>query len=124
MIRFVLHSLLILVVTQLTNVAMGLVMTESQRSAIACQIFEIHDSIKKAETFDLVNPNDTPVLQNTLLSMRRSELPCRVRVMLDGIPSDKHESPILNPGTDHTGTRDVFVSQPERYFHELCLLII
>ena len=124
MIRFVLHSLLILVVTQLTNVAMGLVMTESQRSAIACQIFEIHDSIKKAETFDLVNPNDTPVLQNTLLSMRRSDLPCRVRVMLDGIPSDKHESPILNPGTDHTGTRDVFVSRPERYFHELCLLII
>ncbi|WP_065220389.1 MULTISPECIES: hypothetical protein [Butyricimonas] len=124
MIRFILHSLLILVVTQLTNVAMGLVMTESQRTAITSQIFEIHDSIKKAEAFDLMNPNDTPVLQTPLLSMRRSELPCRVRVMLDGIPSDKHESPILNPETDYTGTRDVFVSQPERYFHELCLLII
>lgn len=124
MIRFVLHSLLILVVTQLTNVAMGLVMTESQRSAIACQISEIHDSIKKAETFDLMNPNDTPVLQNTLLSMKRSELPCRIRVMLDGIPSDEHENPILNSEADYTGTRDVFVSRPKRYFHELCLLII
>ena len=124
MIRFVLHSLLILVVTQLTNVAMGLVMTESQRGAIVCQISEIHDSITKAEAFDIMNPNDMPVLQNTLVSMRRSELPCRVRVMLDGITADEYEYPILNPKTDNKGTRDVFISHPKRYFHELCLLII
>lgn len=124
MIRFVLHSLLILVVTQLSNVAMGLVMTESERSAIACQISEIHESINRADAFDIMPPNATPILQNTLVSMRRSELPYRVRVMLDGITTDEHERLILNPETDHTRTRDVFVSRPERYFHELCLLII
>lgn len=124
MIRFVLHSLLILVVTQLTNVAMGLVMTESERSAIACQISEMHESISHADAFDIMNPNATPILQNTLVSMRRSELPYRVRVMLDGITTDEHERTILNSETDHAGAHDVFVSQPERYFHELCLLVI
>ena len=45
MIRFILHSILILVVTQLSNVAMGLIMTESQHTAVTYQLAQLHDSI-------------------------------------------------------------------------------
>ena len=52
MIRFILHSILILVVTQLSNVAMGLIMTESQHTAETYQLAQLHDSINKGQSLD------------------------------------------------------------------------
>ena len=124
MIRFILHSILILVVTQLSNVAMGLIMNESQHTIVTYQLSQLQDSISKGQDQDFQNPYSSPLIRTSLVSMTRSELPCRVRVMLDGVFKDASESLTTNTEAAHTGTPDVFISQPERYFPELCLLII
>lgn len=124
MIRFILHSILILVVTQLSNVAMGLIMTESQHTAVTYQLAQLHDSINKGQSLDFQNQYPSPLIRTSLVSMTRSELPCRVRVMLDGVYKQANESLTINKEADHAGIHDVFISHPKRYFHELCLLII
>ena len=121
MIRFILHSILILVVTQLSNVAMGLIMTESQHTEVTYQLAQLHDSINKGH---FQNQYPSPLIRTSLVSMTRSELPCRVRVMLDGVYKQANESLTINKEADHTGIHEVFISHPKRYFHELCLLII
>ena len=60
MIRFILHSILILVVTQLSNVAMGLIMTESQHTAVTYQLAQLHDSINKGQSLDFQNQYPSP----------------------------------------------------------------
>lgn len=124
MIRFILHSILILVVTQLSNVAMGLIMTESQHTAVPYQLAQLHDSINKGQSLDFQSQYPSPLIRTSLVSMTRSELPCRVRVMLDGVYKQANESLTINKETDHAGIHEVFISHPKRYFHELCLLII
>ena len=124
MIRFILHSILILVVTQLSNVAMGLIMTESQHTAATYQLAQLHDSINKGQKLDFQNQYPSPLIRTSLVSMTRSELPCRVRVMLDGVYKQANESLTINKEADHAGIHEVFISHPKRYFHELCLLII
>lgn len=61
MIRFILHSILILVVTQLSNVAMGLIMTESQHTAVTYQLAQLHDSINKGQSLDFSESISQPV---------------------------------------------------------------
>ena len=125
MIRFILHSILILVVTQLSNVAMGLIMTESQHTAVTYQLAQLHDSINKGQSLDFQNQYPSPLIRTSLISMTRSELPYRIRVMLDGVYRQANESlTTTNKEADHAGIHDVFISHPKRYFHELCLLII
>lgn len=124
MIRFIIHSILILVVTQLSNVAIGLIMNESQHTMETYQLSQLQDSLSKGLDSDFYNPNSSPLIRTSLISMTRSELPCRVRVMLDGIFKVMNESLTTNTEVAPTGVHDVFISQPERHFHELCLLII
>ena len=124
MIRFILHSILILVVTQLSNVAMGLIMTESQHTAVTYQLAQLHDSINNGQNLDFQNQYPSPLILTSLVSMTKSELPYRVRVMLDGVYKQANESLTINKEADHARIHDVFISHPKRYFHELCLLII
>lgn len=63
MIRFILHSILILVVTQLSNVAMGLIMTESQHTAVTYQLAQLHDSINKGQNLDFQNQYPSPLIR-------------------------------------------------------------
>lgn len=122
--RFIIHSILILVATQLCNVAMGLLMSESQHNSVLLQLTELHENLTHGEDYDFTGPFSASLIRPQPVSMTRSELPCRVRVMLDGIITDKDESSNLNPETDRVGKHEVFVSQPDRYFHQLCILII
>ena len=125
MIRFILHSILILVVTQLSNVAMGLIMTESQHTAVTYQLAQLHDSINNGQNLDFQNQYPSPLIRTSLVSMTKSELPYRVRVMLDGVYKQANESLTINKaGRSRDRIHDVFISHPKRYFHELCLLII
>lgn len=124
MIRFILHSILILVITQLSNVAMGLIMNESQHTSDICHFSRIQDSINNNKYFDFQNQHSSPLIRTSQISMTRSELPFRIRVMLNGVFKQTQEYSILNKKATQTRTHDVFISQPERYFHELCSLII
>ena len=125
MIKFILHSILILVVTQLSNVAMGLIMNESQHTVVTYQLAQLHDSINKGQNNDFQYHYPSPLIRTSLISMTRSELPYRIRVMLDGVYRQANESlTTTNKEADHAGIHDVFISHPKRYFHELCLLII
>ena len=124
MIRFILHSILILVITQLSNVAMGLIMNESQHTNDICHFSQIQDSINNNKYFDFQNQHSSPLIRTSQISMTRSELPFRIRVMLNGVFKQTQEYSILNKKTTQTRIHDVFISQPKRYFHELCSLII
>lgn len=124
MIRFILHSILILVVTQLSNVAMGLIMTESQHTTMTYQLSRLQDSINNGQSIDFQDQYSSPLIRPSVVSLTRSELPSRVRVMLEGIFKQVNECLTINKEAAPMGIPDVFISQPERYFHELCLLII
>ena len=124
MIRLILHSILILVVTQLSNVAMGLIMTESQHTTMTYQLSRFQDSINNGQSIDFQDQYSSPLIRPSVVSLTRSELPSRVRVMLEGIFKQVNECLTINKEAAPMGIHDVFISQPERYFHELCLLII
>lgn len=111
-------------VTQLSNVAMGLIMTESQHTAVSYQLAQLHDVIDNEQNLDFQNQYPSPLIRTSLVSMTKSELPYRIRVMLDGVCKQENESLTINKEADHARIHDVFISHPKRYFHELCLLII
>jgi len=73
MIRFILHSILILVVTQLSNVAMGLIMNESQHTIVTYQLSQLQDSISKGQDQDFQNPYSSPLIRTSLVS--RTSMP-------------------------------------------------
>lgn len=122
--RFIIHSILILVATQLSNVAMGLLMSESKHTIVLHQLTELHENLNHGKDYDFTGPFSASLIRPQPISMTRSELPCRVRVMLDGIITDENESSNLNPEADRVGKHEVFKSHPDRYFHQLCILII
>lgn len=124
MIRFILHSILILVVTQLSNVAMGLLMSEPQQHMVTYQLTRLHDSITKSQEGDYSGPYAIPLVPTPITRMVKSELPIRIRVMLEGVFNYNKESLITNPETECPLAYDVPASPSKRYFHELCLLLI
>ena len=74
MIRFILHSILILVVTQLSNVAMGLIMTESQHTAVTYQLAQLHDSINKGQSLDFQSQYPSPLIRTSLVKIGRAHV--------------------------------------------------
>lgn len=123
MVRFVLHTILILVVSQLTNVAMGLVMTESEQEHFQQILVQAEKSVHDQELYQNYY-SDCILPQQNGISLRRSQLPSHVRILLEGI---RLEYACINNNDHYSSHNYIKTSQDRDYkhhFHELCKLLI
>ncbi|KIO43578.1 hypothetical protein DMB45_01685 [Sanguibacteroides justesenii] len=123
MVRFILHTILILVVSQLTNVVMGLVMTESEQEHFQQILIQAERYVHDQEHYQN-HYSDCILPQQNGMSLRRSQLPSQIRILLEGIPL---EYACINNNDHNFSYNYIKTSQVRDYkhhFHELCKLLI
>ena len=106
MVRFILHTILILVVSQLTNVVMGLVMTESEQEHFQQILIQAERYVHDQEHYQN-HYSDCILPQQNGMSLRRSQLPSQIRILLEGIPLEY--ACINNNGSTLTFARPLLI---------------
>lgn len=124
MARYVLHSLLILVIAQLANVAMGLALTERQEARVRHELAELREAI------ELTQKSQIPVLQVTAVTptegvrLTGHELAARVRALPRQWTLPEEATAERNLSEKTREAWRMAGPDTERYFHELCRLTI
>lgn len=124
MVRFILHTILILVVSQLTNVVMGLVMTESEQEHFQQILIQAERSVHDQEHYQN-HYSDCILPQQNGMSLRPvHNYHLRFCILLEGIPL---EYACINNNDHNFSYNYIKTSQVRDYkhhFHELCKLLI
>lgn len=124
MARYILHSILILVIAQLANVAMGLAMTEREQGLLRHEMEELQEAIESTQKIQI------PVLQvaaatpTEAVRLAAHELAARARAL----PRQFLRPEAAAAESNLSGMRGEAWEMPsemtERYFHKLCRLTI
>ena len=84
MVRYILHSFLILVMAQLANITGGVIMTELQRGQIQHEISSLA-TIDLTQKFQIPVLQDIPVTPTETVRLPERELTARVRRLSEGM---------------------------------------
>ena len=124
MARYVLHSFLILVIAQLTSVAAGLVMTEREAGRVRHELKELQEAIEETQKFQIPVLQDIPVTPTETVRLPERELTARVRRLSEGMLFPWEIAAENNLPGKNMETCSTPCQSQDRYFHELCRLII
>lgn len=123
MVRYILHSFLILVIAQLVNITGRVIMTELQRGQLEYELSSLA-TIDLTPKFQIPVLQEIPVTPTETVRLPECEFTARVRRVAEGILFPWE----ITAGNNLSGKNPETCSNPhqsqERYFHELCRLII
>ena len=123
MVRYILHSFLILVMAQLANITGGVIMTELQRGQIQHEISSLA-TIDLTQKFQIPVLQDIPVTPTETVRLPERELMARVRRLSEGMLFPWEIAAENNLPGKNMETCSTPCQSQDRYFHELCRLII
>ena len=123
MVRYILHSFLILVMAQLANITGGVIMTELQRGQIQHEISSLA-TIDLTPKFQIPVLQDIPVTPTETVRLPERELTARVRRLSEGMLFPWEIAAENNLPGKNMETCSTPCQSQDRYFHELCRLII
>lgn len=123
MVRYILHSFLILVMAQLANIMGGVIMTELQRGQIQHEISSLA-TIDLTQKFQIPVLQDIPVTPTETVRLPERELTARVRRLSEGMLFPWEIAAENNLPGKNMETCSTPCQSQDRYFHELCRLII
>ena len=123
MVRYILHSFLILVMVQLANITGGVIMTELQRGQIQHEISSLA-TIDLTQKFQIPVLQDIPVTPTETVRLPERELTARVRRLSEGMLFPWEIAAENNLPGKNMETCSTPCQSQDRYFHELCRLII
>lgn len=123
MVRYILHSFLILVMAQLANITGGVIMTELQRGQIQHEISSLA-TIDLTQKFQIPVLQDIPVTPTETVRLPERELTARVRRLSEGMLFLWEIAAENNLPGKNMETCSTPCQSQDRYFHELCRLII